>query len=111
MEDRDAESDAAWEKARGTLFRPVPPPTRAETEAFVRRLMESLPEERIHWAGRWLMPSLAFSAAALSLSLFLPVSEADADDALILAASPAVSAWAAAPSGVGDLLGYDLEDR
>ncbi|TBR16968.1 hypothetical protein EPO15_18005 [bacterium] len=103
MEDRDSASDAAWEEARGRLFRPAPPPTRAETEAFTQRVLARIPEEAPAWTpSRWLMPSLAFSAAALALSLALPARDEDAADV--------ASAWAAAPLGAEDVLGYTLED-
>ena len=111
MEDRDSGSDTAWEKERGRLFRPVVPPTRAETEAFVQRLMERLPEERAPWAGRWLFPSVAFSAAALALSLVLPAAEEDTSDALGLTGTQVVSAWAKAPPSAEDLVGFSLEDK
>lgn len=108
MEDR--EFDRAWEEARGKLFAAVPPPSRAETEAFARRVLARLPEEPVAWLPwRWVVPSAAFSAAALALSLSLPAD--DAAETAFSAASPAVASWAAAPASAEDLLGFAAEDR
>lgn len=104
MEDKDSGFDAAWDEARGRLFRPAVQPTRADTEAFVHRLMARLPEERSSWwAMRWLAPSLAFSAAALVLSLALPAPDDEPTDL--------VASLAAAPAAIGDVYGLSLEDR
>jgi hypothetical protein len=112
MEDRDSGFEAAWEKARGRLFRPAAPPTRADTEAFTQRVLARLPEEAgALWPGRWLAPSLAFSAAALALALMLPPAEDDGSESLIASASPAVAAWAASPASAEDLVGWSAEDR
>lgn len=112
MEDSDSGLEAAWEKARGRLFRPVPPPTRAETEAFTQRVLARLPDESAPlWLGRWLAPSLAFSAAALALALTLPPAEDDGSESLLASASPAAAAWAAAPASAEDLLGWPAEER
>lgn len=112
MEDRDSGLGAAWDEARRRLFRPVPPPTRAETEAFTQRVLARLPDEAgAVWLGRWLAPSFAFSAAALALALTLPPAEDDGTESLLAAASPAVAAWAAAPASAEDLLGWPAEGR
>jgi len=104
MEDKDSGLGAAWDEARGRLFRPAPRPTRADTEAFVQRLMARLPEERAPWwSMRWLAPSLAFSAAALALSLALPAVDDEAVDV--------VASLASASAPVGDVYGLTLEDR
>lgn len=104
MEDQDSGFDAAWEEARGQLFRPTPPQTRADTEAFVHRLMARLPEERAPWwSMRWLAPSLAFSAAALALSLALPAADDEPTDL--------VASLASAPAAVEDVYGLIAEDR
>lgn len=103
MEDRDSAFVAAWEEARRRLFRPALQPTRADTEAFVHRLMARLPEERAPWWGaRWLAPSLAFSVAALVLSLALPPSDDPVD---------VVAFYAAAPAAAEDVYGLTVEDR
>ncbi|TPW19218.1 MAG: hypothetical protein FD126_2909, partial [Elusimicrobia bacterium] len=90
---------------RGRLFKAVPPPTRAETEAFTQRLLARLPEEAgAWWPARWLAPSLAFSTAALLLSLALPAREEEPSDV--------VGSWvAAAPAASEDLTAFGLEDR
>ena len=105
MAEHESDLDAAWERARGRLFRPAPPPTRAETEAFTQRLLARLPEEGVSWwPARWLAPSLAFSAAALLLSLALPFRDEEHSDAV-------GSLVAAAPAASEDLAGFGLEDR
>lgn len=103
MEDNDSGLGAAWDEARARLFRPAPQPTRADTEAFVQRFMARLPEERAPWwSVRWLAPSLAFSAAALALSLALPAADDElADVVASLAALPAIE----------DVYGLSGEDR
>lgn len=104
MADPDSGFDAAWRAARGRLFPPIPGPTRAETEAFTQRVLARLPEEAAAWRPwRWLAPSLAFSAAALALSLALPA--ADEDTADLVASAPELAAAA------GDVYGFGLEER
>lgn len=103
MADQDSRFEADWEQARARLFPAVVPPTRAETEAFTRRVMARIPAEAgFGWPVRWLAPALALSAAALFLSLALPVIEEDSAEPFLLAA---------APSDAEDLLGFSLEDR
>lgn len=111
MEDPDSAFDVAWDGARLRLFRPTTPPTRAETEAFTQRLMARIPEEESWSLTRWLVPSLAFSAAALALSLTLPVAEEDGAEPLLMAASPAVAFWAAAPASAEDLVGWSAGEQ
>lgn len=104
MEDRDSDFDAAWSEARARLFKPAAPPTRAETEAFAQRVLARLPEEAgAWWSVRWLAPSLAFSAAALVLSLALPASD---DEPVDVTAS-----LAAVPAAAADVYGLTGEDR
>ena len=105
MADHESDLDAAWERARGRLFKPVPPPTRAETEAFTQRLLARIPEEGVSWwPARWLAPSLAFSAAALLLSLALPVRDEEPFDVV-------GSLVASAPEAAADIYGLGLEER
>ncbi len=104
MEDNDSGLGAAWDEARALLFKPAAQPTRADTEAFVHRLMARLPEERAPWwAARWLAPSLAFSGAAFVLSLALPAVDEEPIDL--------VASLASAPAAVEDVYGLMVEDR
>ena len=75
-----------------------------ETEAFTQRVMARIPERAAGWwPARWLTPSLAFSAAALALSLALPAADEEPADV--------VGSWVAAAPAAEDLYGLALEDR
>lgn len=103
MEDDESGRDAAWDRARERLFRAVPPPTRAQTEAFTRRVLARIPEEAPAWRPwRWLTPSLAFSAAALVLSLTVPMGEEETAD---------VAGFPAVPAAAEDPYGFGVEER
>ena len=103
MAEQNPGFEAEWDKARGRLFPAVPPPTRAETEAFTQRVMARIPVEEGAW-GRtgWLAPAMAFSAAALLLSFTLPVVDEESSEPFLVAALP---------SDAEDLLGFPLEER
>ncbi len=113
------EEDRDWERLRAAFLRRPSPPSAAETERFVSRVMAGLPdaapapEERAWLDARWLAPALAFAAAALSLSFALPPGEDEPSTALLVAAAGAGPAadWAARPAERGALEALSPEER
>lgn len=110
------EDDKDWERLRAAFLRRPAPPSPAETERFVSRVMARLPEDAVDapWFDlRWLTPALAFAAAALLLSFTLPAREEEPSTALLVAAAgpgPAAG-WAAQPADQGPAEALGLEDR
>ena len=51
------------EKLWRAFWRPLPPPTPQQTEAFIHRVLSRLPEETPWYAAslRWLVPALSFA--------------------------------------------------
>jgi len=82
-----------WERVAGAFLRPPPPPTPAETAAFVRRVMARLrpqapPEAGVPWPGafiRWMSPALSFGLAmALVFIMWSGLKSAAPTDVLLL---------------------------
>jgi len=105
-----------WKKIAGAIFRPVAVQT---SEAFVQRVMESLPEEealpsRSRITFRWLAPAFSLAAAGLALILAWPGGNEVSAEALILAngqdETPALLAFAPQAPGPDELLGLALEE-
>lgn len=111
------EDDQGFEPLKRAFLRRPPPPTAAETQRFVSRVMARLPEDapgEAPWFDlRWLAPALAFAAAALTLSFTLPAKDEEPSTALLVAAAgpgPA-AAWAAQPAERGPAEALGLEAR
>ncbi|HXS99738.1 MAG TPA: zf-HC2 domain-containing protein [Elusimicrobiota bacterium] len=110
---------ADWERLSRAFFRPAPAPTPFQTEAFVARVTARLPAGAASAApswlsGRWLVPALGLSVAALAFT-FRPYSAAEVSDpAVALLASPdgaALSAAAQPETSGADILSPGAEER
>ena len=106
-----------WERLARAFLRRPPLPTAFQTEAFAARVMARLPAvpEPLSWlTGRWLVPALGLSFAALAFS-FRPYDGAQALDpasALLLSrADRGTVASAGAETRAFDVLGLEAEDR
>jgi anti-sigma factor RsiW len=107
-----------WALLSKSFLRRPPAPTPFQTEAFVARVTSRLPGaapsllERL--TGRWLVPALSLSFAALALS-FRPYAGLEASDpaaALLIGADRGPSLAVAPPESAGaDVLGLGAEDR
>lgn len=61
---------ARWKRLAAAFFRPAPPPTPVQTEAFVARVMGRVRAEAARapwWMARWLVPALSLGLAMLLL--------------------------------------------
>ena len=109
---------ADWERLSRVFLRRPPAPTPFQTEAFVARVTARLPAAAPAWlarlTGRWLVPALGMSFAALALS-FRPYAGLEISDpaaALLAGADRGASFALPAPESAGaDVLGLGAEDR
>lgn len=104
-----------WERLSKAFLRRPPAPTPFQTEAFVARVTARLPDAApgpLAWlTGRWLVPALGLSFAALAFS-FRPYAGQDlSDPAAALLADAGRGASVAPESAGADVLGLGAEDR
>jgi anti-sigma factor RsiW len=107
-----------WERLSKTFLRRPLAPTPFQTEAFIARVTARLPAEEPAWfarlVGRWLVPALGMSFAALVLS-FRPYAGLEVSDpaaALLADSNRDASLALPGPESAGaDVLGFGAEDR